>query len=583
MTVLIPGSSRRLTGPNRWTSGPAVIIDISWDSQVDESELSQYFAQWSRLVREAAEHVGWSDIELAIHREPKAAMFTFTTPIDELYVGCSLADVAMEEVHKAHSSKHQATLSEEAIAALLHEQKQDSNPSLIAMKESAEKHDIPFLWDDDDVSLGLGKFAQIWPANKLPSLDSLASLPWNSYGSIPIAFLTGTNGKTTTSRLLARLVSQSGLSVGNTSTDGLCINEEMVETGDWTGPGGARTILRNTTLDVALLETARGGMLRRGLAMDRADVALVTNVSDDHLGEWGIESVAQMADVKCLIRHSLRKGGTLLLNADCEATVESCRRWSQTTQPLPFHVGWWTLSSTPDKVKSRVPTGTMMGWMRGEQLQLSFNGKLHSIDVKELPLTLYGLAHHNISNSLAAGLAALHLGIPWESIEKGFRSFASTVTNNPGRANQFTLRGAKVLVDFGHNPDGVQQMAALAQRLNAERTLVILGQAGDRTDEAIEGLAEASMLAKPDCVLLKKMEKYLRGREAGEVQSLLEKKFLNLGQPQDTLHKTETELEAVKHAIQWAQPNDLLLLFVQASFTETVTLLEQAGATEGWT
>ncbi|TNE48471.1 MAG: hypothetical protein EP343_15380 [Deltaproteobacteria bacterium] len=584
MTVFVPGSSRRLTGPNRWTSGPAVIIDVTWQGKLKDGELEAHFQAWSSLVQRAADTLGWSELNLQFHREPNAAMYTFVTPIDVLYVGCTLADVAMEEVLAAGSEGRSPSLSSEAMKGLLEEQRTEQNPALLAMERVALDRDVPFLWDDDEVSLGLGRSTQVWLPRELPAEEELPQLPWDSYHDTPVAFLTGTNGKTTTSRLLARLMRQTGADVGNTSTDGLCINEEIVDSGDWTGPGGARTILRNTNLDVAILETARGGMLRRGLAMERAHVALVTNVSDDHLGEWGIDTVEQMADVKCLIRHSLRPNGLLLLNADCEAIVHSCRRWSEADKPLPFRVGWWTLQADRKSVAETLPVGSILGWLnpKTQQLHFAHSEDEQALPVSEIPLTLLGLAHHNVSNALAAGLAALELGCPWEQAAQGLRTFASTVANNPGRANQFVLNGARVIVDFGHNPDGVEQMAQLAQRLQPQRTLVILGQAGDRTDEAIEGLAEASMLARPDCVLLKQMDKYLRGRIPGEVQALLEQKFLSMGQSPDTIHKANSEQEAVEFAIGWAQPGDLLLLFIQESFATTLQQLQEAGATEGW-
>lgn len=585
MTSLNPGSSRRLTGPNRWTLEPAVIVEARWQGELSESILQEHFALWTSLVEQVAVHLGWPSPRCQVHRELEAIMMTFISPLDGLYTGCEIAEDALETCCRAFQQQSSVTFSTRKLAHYSQEYAKEQNPALLALQAAAAQHGVPFLWDDDECSLGFGQYAQVWDVRSLPEGDALEALDWESFRSIPAAFITGTNGKTTTSRMLTRILRKDGKCVGSTSTDGLCLNEEMLETGDWTGPGGARTILRHNEVDVAILETARGGLLRRGLATNEAGVAILTNVSDDHLGEWGIETIPQMAEVKFLIRHGLKAGGILLLNADSKPVVDVCRHWvSQWTEEPPFQIGWWSTRPDEQDLETLLPFGELLAWVEPVEQELCFlhEQDIVSLSVSRVPMTLHGLAEHNVSNALSAGLAALQMGCSWEAVKEGLCSFAPSVQDNPGRANLFTCNGARVVVDFGHNPDGVCMMAKMAARLQPSRTLVLLGQAGDRSDEAIQDLATATMPATPDLVLLKHMKDYLRGRPAGEIQDLMEQRFLEEGQPAQTIVRANSERAAIATALEWAQEGDLLLLFVQASFRKAVQQLFEAGATEGW-
>ncbi len=189
----------------------------------------------------------------------------------------------------------------------------ESKPRLLAMQAAAASHHVPFLWDDDEVSVGFGKNAMTWPAEQVPEPESV---DWSAIGSVPLGIVTGTNGKSTTVRLSAAILSAAGLRAGITSTDYIRVGDEILERGDFSGPGGARTLLRHPQSEAVVLEVARGGLLRRGVGVEHADAALITNIAADHMGEYGINTVADMAEAKFIVRRAL---------ADRCAAYSECR------------------------------------------------------------------------------------------------------------------------------------------------------------------------------------------------------------------------------------------------------------------
>lgn len=572
--------TRRLTGPNRWTQYAASVGEVDCQGR---SDLGSWLAHWSTCMRQAAAQVGWHHIETFWSHKGDLLMLGIYPPLDGLYMGCDLVEWCVEAMLPYLDTPPETypSLSKEESERFRRAAEREHQALLHPLLAEAERRGIPWLFDDDLFSLGLGRHTQQWALPQLPEADQLAHLPWDTYQSIPLAMITGTNGKTTTSRLLTRIARSAGHSVGNTSTDGLSINEQEIESGDWTGPGGSRQILRHKEIDFAVLETARGGMLRRGIVCPWAEVAIVTNVSNDHLGEWGIETVEQMAEVKLLVRHGLRPGGSLLLNADCSPLVDAAAR--ELPEAPPYHVRWFTLNDSPDAALAHLPQGSVDTWLKDDKLHLRHDGQVHTLDITTMPVTLGGSARHNIQNAQAAALAALQMGVSLEAISKGLGSFRPTSQDSPGRANFFTLDQAHILVDFGHNPDGVKAIAALAQRLAPKgRTLVLLGQAGDRSDEEIRGLAKSALLCQPDIALLKEMEPYLRGRELGEISSILKDVFVEHGYTPEQIHVEQSEQDAIHWALHWKQPGDLLLLFVQANIKWTLQHLKDLGATEGY-
>lgn len=415
----------------------------------------------------------------------------------------------------------------------------------------------------------MGRRSRTWRADEFPDA---AAVNWAELGNVPVAVVTGTNGKSTTTRLLGEICAAAGRVGGFTSTDFVKVGDEVVETGDWAGPMGARLILRHRAVEVAVLETARGGMLRRGLGMPWADVACITNVAPDHLGEWGIADLDQLADVKFIVRNAARR---LVLNAEDAKSVERAPRCAQ---PLT----WFATRADLPLLAAHAAAGGLacvaaagaLWWCEGER-------RTQVLPLAEIPLTLGGAARFNVANAAAAVGVAMALGLPLDAIRRGLGSFHSDAARNPGRLNDFDLGGVRALVDFAHNPHGQQALYETARALPARRRLVMIGHAGDRTDEDIREVALTAWRAGMDRILIKEQEKHLRGRAPGEIPGLMREALRAAGCPDERIGMHGSELEAARAALEWARPGDLLLVLALAQREEVLAYLA-AVRDAGW-
>ncbi len=324
------------------------------------------------------------------------------------------------------------------------------------------------------------------------------------------------------------------------------------------------------TVQCAILETARGGILRRGLGVLGASVAVVTNIEADHFGEYGVETLADLALVKLVIAKGLRAGGVLVLNADDPALRES-------TLPAGVMVAWYSPSGATRHVGDRPVTA----WRDADHLWLASPQGVHDLgDLRTMPLTAAGAAEYNLTNMLAAGVAAHHLEVPVAIITDVLARFGAHPADNAGRLSRFELGGATILLDYAHNPTGLTGLLKVARSLRPTRLLLLLGQAGNRDDGALADLAAAAWTARPDRIVLKELEGYRRGRTAGEVPALLEHALRMLGAPAERIVTVLDEVEAVEAAIAWSQPGDVLVLPVHSldARTEVLARLAAMGA-----
>jgi cyanophycin synthetase len=412
----------------------------------------------------------------------------------------------------------------------------------------------------------------VWPVRSIPEPSTI---DWTRVHDVPIALVTGSNGKTTVVRLLSAIIRKSGKVPGSTSTDGVYVDGTTIEEGDFSGPGGARLVLRQPAVEAAVLETARGGILRRGLATSRADVAVVTNIAEDHLGEFGVENLEQLAETKLLVARALVRGGSLVLNADDAVLVRASSK-------LASPITWFSLDGASEIVKTHTGRGGTAVVTAGENIVLLRNRERTSVvPTRDAPFTFGGTARHNVANALAAVAAAIELGIPIQAIAEALRSFGKQPADNPGRANLYEVGGARILVDYAHNAHGMSALVGLAQGIPADRRLVMVGSAGDRQDEAIRDMARAASGLPPDRVIVKDAEQYLRGRTLGEIPALLADEFARLGTPVSSISSAMSELEGVRDALTWARPGDLLVLAVHQDRRQILGLFDRLDST-GW-
>jgi cyanophycin synthetase len=554
--------SRRLTGPNILGQRPAAIIDVS----LSHGEIDGFVGIWRELAAKMLSLVGWDSSVLLERRIAGGVSLGFTAPLDALYAATEINDWAYAET-AARLTAGSPTDRDIEATRLRRMIEQEANPKLVDLHDAALAHGVPFLADDDYFSLGFGAKSRTWTMTSLPHPSQVA---WEELGSIPVGLVTGTNGKTTTVRLAASIVEAAGLSAGFCCTDGVFTAGKIREHGDYSGPGGARAVLRDPGVQCAILETARGGLLRRGTAITHADAAVITNIAADHLDDFGVRDLESLADIKWLVTSVLGTRGIAVLNADDP-------RLRSRSDDLECPVIWFSMDASSPMLARHHESGGR-GWVHDDGCLVRLCGSERAAVIKsdQIPVTLQGAARHNIANSLAAAALADALGLSLDSIANGLRRFSADA--NPGRANLFQIGGAHVLLDFAHNPDGVRALVDIADRFGNGRRLVLLGQAGDRGDDSIRELAQAAWSLSPDKVIIKELANYARGRKPGEVAAILRESLIASGAKASAIDHQLEEAAAVSKALAWLEPGDLAILLVHEDIEGVRKRLQRAEA-----
>ncbi len=549
--------SRRLTGPNLLWNKCGAIIDVEFDSAH-----SQVVDLWNQYAHEMFARLDWTDEQTVIRQYLSGASLAISAPIDVLYTASEINDWCWDSA-VAYVTDRQEPDFDRAVDDFTMELEKEANPRVLAIQQFSSDNNLPFLRDDDEVSLGLGRYSQTWEVGDLPDV---ASLQVDSYKSIPIGLITGTNGKTTSTRLASHIAQTAGLNVAISSTDWIAVNNDIIDKGDYSGPGGARSVLRDQRADLAILETARGGLLRRGLGVSHANAALITNIAEDHMGEFGVQTLDELADVKWIVSSVLSENDKLILNADDPLLVERAER-------SELDIAWFSPDSDNHLVQENIANEKWACTVENGQIVFYAGGVRNVLlSVCEVPITLEGAAIHNVQNTLGIVLLISALQISMEDIKTGLKSFSNA--DNPGRCNLFEINGAKVIVDFAHNPHGMRAFISIARNLKANRKLLINGQAGDRSDDDIKGLARESVEGVDfDKIIIKLMKKYNRGRETGEAANILKQQYLKCGIEEQKIDLIEQEIDAVKAAIEWAQPGDLLIMLIHEDRNQVLELL----------
>jgi UDP-N-acetylmuramyl tripeptide synthase len=561
--------SRRLTGPNLLWDLEGAVLDVA----LSEEEAPPLTEAWVRQAGRILEAAGWGAEELCVRRFPGGANLGLSAQIDRLYTATEVNEWALEAAVAELAGQAPSDADLAAAAARLREEtERERNPVLLALRDAANRRRLSFLWDADYVTLGRGAGSLTWEISDLPTPREV---PWDQISDIPAVLVTGTNGKTTTVRLLAAMVRAAGAVAGTTSTDRVEVDGEVLDQGDCSGPIGARTLLRDRRVEVAILETARGGILRRGLAVTRADAAAVTNVAADHLGEFGINDLAALAEAKLVPARVVRPQGRVVLNAD---DPELRARTGNFGAP----VVWFSTDPDQPGFDDLLVSGYAGCTLEdGELVRYGEERRQVIARVDEVPITFGGAARHNIANALCAiGLAGA-IGLSLDAMREGLRSFHGTPGDNPGRGNVFEVNGARVLLDYAHNPHGLGALIAFASGLPARRRLLILGQAGDRNEPEIRELARTAWTFRPDLTVVKELPEMLRGRNAGEVPAILEDELRRLGVPAEAIVRATDDLDAARKALAWAGPGDLVLLLIHARRAEVLEFLASPSGARG--
>ena len=506
-------------------------------------------AAWESRVRAMREALGWPEAAVVAARHARALSLALAAPEDRLFTATELnewawigaADLPVPAA-PAFPPPQDFDVARRILQAMA---AAEANPRLLALCGEAGARGVPCLVDEAALSLGAGEGSRTWPLDGLPQAPD-----WSALHDVPTALVTGSNGKTTTVRLVAAMLAAAGLRAGFNCTDGVFVDGARVLAGDYSGPAGAREVLRHARVQAAVLETARGGILRRGLAVRRAQAAIVTNISADHFGEYGVESLEDLAEAKLVVARALGADGVLVLNADDAVLRERAAG-------LACRCAWFSIDGTVPATHDSacfLRDGSLVLREAGAEVELGA--------ISAMPLALDGAARYNLANLAGAALLARALGVPTEAIVRVLASFGATRGDNPGRLERWRIAGAWVLVDYAHNPEGLQGLLEVALRLRGDggRLGLLLGQAGNRRDEDIARLARTAAAARPARVLLKDIAGYLRGRDSGEVAHVLRGELEAAGIAPEAIGVELSELAASQSLVDWAGAGDVVVL-----------------------
>jgi cyanophycin synthetase len=430
---------------------------------------------------------------------------------------------------------------------------------------------IAFAWRRRTISQAIGAAAARLALGRSTDRRELSGLRAVALGPlvhlprprIPIVAITGTNGKSTTTRLIAHVCAEAGMGVGMTNSDGIYVRGELVEAGDWTGFGGAGRILSEPGLDIAVLETARVGYAAN-------DVSVVTNVSADHLGLQGIDTLEELAEVKGTVVRITRRGGWAVLNAD-DPRVWEMRR--QTRAGLYA----FSMSGRTGEVEAALDAGGRAATYERGWIVLRRGGRRprRLVEAADLPVTFAGLSRYNVANALAAAAACDALGMSAEQVADGLRSFAQDTATNPGRLNLFERRGLFALIDFAHNEAGLAGLIEVARAVaGRHRVRLAYGTAGDRTDEILNRLGV--LAAGADDLVIAEKRHYLRGRDLEGMNELL-RAGAREGGFSGEIPSVPSELEALQALVGRARRGDICVIMTHVQRAELFAWLESEG------
>lgn len=402
------------------------------------------------------------------------------------------------------------------------------------------------------------------PRNVAEAVVSML-FPQNKPFRIPIVSITGTNGKTTTTRLIAAIAKHAGKSVGYTTTDGIYINDFLLRKGDTTGPVSGTAVLADPTVDFAVLETARGGLLRSGLCFDQCDIAIVTNVQKDHLGLKDINTLEDLANVKAVVPRSVMKNGWAILNADDEYCVKMASE-------LRCNVAFFSLESANLIISQHAASGQTVAFIDNEELIIKHLGETISLgNISSFPITHNGACRFMAANAMGAALAALLSGFAKEKVVETLETFESSFEQTPGRMNAFSVDDYHVLVDYAHNQHGYLAVEDFLKNVSAKRKIGIITGVGDRRDEDIIELGEISQRMFDHVII--RLDQDLRGSSSDRIIELL----------RTGLRKTDKEvineviydeLQAVNHVLNMATKDDYIVILSEA-YQNVIQIIQQ--------
>lgn len=556
---LADGRSTRLFGANIFFDNSGAVIDVPAIENQD-----QIVQIWLNEVNRILPNLGWEPNYLTGYKKySRGIRFAISAPFDLLWAATDLLEYLWSCVRHTYELGVDINL-DDAMSTMQPIIERHTNLEYREVYLKAKSLKLNVFEDGKRVTIGSGKFSYTVERNKL----SFAHIPWDAIREIPTVMVTGTNGKTTTVRLTRFIAKQSGAVVGYCSSDWIMIGDEVVETGDLSGPSGNQGVMMHPAVEIAVLEVARGGLLRRGILTNFIQGATVTNISEDHLGEDGVDTVEELAQAKALVYKALDSNGYAIINLDDELIRENSKNLIGNkiyiTKDInnPNYIAYLKDASWICYIKDNA-----FYWREKNQDQLIAT-------FADTPITVNGYAMHNIENAMHAIALSYSLGYGIDHIGKSLQQYENTAENNQGRANVFDYNGGKIVVDFAHNVAGLDAMMHLSKQYikPGGRFGILFGNTGNRVyllDKMTEIIAKNSL----DIIVIKEMTSYLRGTEPGELVKQANHLLVNKGIDSKKIHLVDNEFMALDIALDFVKSGDVFLFIAHEAISEIIMKL----------
>lgn len=553
------GYSRRLVGPNLFFKETGTVLDIPLVDNRDE--LTRLFYQEANKILPA---LGWDDVKIAHKFFNNGVRYAITAPVDITMPACDVIDFIWLSAREGFEIGIFKTI-EQAKQELMPFINEDKNLVYRELYNLAKSKGFNAFRDKNKAYIGSGTGCYEFDLYS----DCIDSIDWQIIYDIPAVIVTGTNGKTTTVRLTDYICRMAGKITGYTSTDWVKVNDEIVDEGDYSGPTGHQFVLTSNKVEVALLESARGGLLKRGLIETFVDAAAVTNVSADHLGEDGVETVAELAEAKSIVFRTMGDGSHAVINLDNSYMKEKFDQLDGakiviTQNPDQHNIGYYLSKAD----YACIVENGMFTWVGKDT-------KKYLLPVADAPITVRGFAKHNIENTMLAIVLAFKLGVGFEDIVAALKTYTNDTKINRGRANIFEWNNRVAVLDYAHNEAGMDSLLSMMKAYEkGGKVYLMVGTTGDRK-YLISAINNVIMKHDVDFIVLKETANYLRGAEPLELPLTIRKDLAEKGFDMSKTYISHGELEGVKYILDKLEDNDIAIFCCQAEIEEVANYLEE--------
>ncbi len=557
-------SDTRLMGANIYFNDTGAVLDILLSGEDIES-IPEFIKLWEIELKRVMAALNLTEYKTGIRIYSQGFKYAVSFTPDLLNCGMSVLCQIWDSVYNKYTSGEFYPL-EKILDNIESEISQERNLKHREICKEASKRSLNVFINKSNICIGSGKYGFRADMKDI----SLKDIPWDNIKEVPAVLVTGTNGKTTTVRMVAYIASISGKTVGYCSTDWVMIGDEVVEEGDLSGPSGSLEVMMNPNVEIAVLEVARGGLVRRGVIANYVKGSTVINISEDHMGLDGIENLSSMAETKSLVYKAVDSNGYSIINLDDK---EMCK-FVDKVQGRKIIITKRTLSEITPYIKDVEHIcyikDNAFYWknLEHEFMIASFS---------DTPITVNGNALHNIENAMNAICLSYVLGFTWEEITKGLKTYENTAQNNRGRANVFRYNGGTIILDFAHNPSAIRAILSMGRNYLKDehsKLYMLLGNTGDRV-ELTDSICQNAIDYKVDVVLIKELPQYLRGAKLGELSQMIAATLLKKGMKKDQLIMIGYEEEALEYTFKTLKSGDVCVFLCHSSTTKILEELHK--------